>query len=111
MQQLDLARREIETVRAVTVNRGGIGGGYDFTLAEDTSMDLTPATLIGLEEVRGHGVYVNLSSGGERIASEELLKPGEPLKYTDGSGRECWVALRSFHDGEPGVAAFNTGCS
>lgn len=111
VQQLDLAKREIETVRAVSVNRGGVGGGYDFTLAEHDSMDLAPGALIGLTAVAPSFVHVTLTSGGATTNRNKSLRAGEALTYAGSGGRDCWVALRSIQDGKPGAASFNTGCS
>ena len=110
VQQLDLAKGEIEALRAVAVNRGGVGAGYDFTLSENRSMDLAPGALIGLDKVASNGAYINLTSGGATTVEREFVRAGESLKFAGSGGRECWVSLRSLQDGDPGVASFNTGC-
>lgn len=111
VQQLDLAKREIEALRTVSVNRGGVGGGYDFTLSEHSSMDLAAGAIIGLTDVGSRGAYVNLTSGGTTIIARQFVRAGESFKFAGTGGRECWVALRSHQDGRPGVASFNTGCA
>lgn len=110
VQQLDLAKSEIEALRAVAVNRGGVGAGYDFTLSESNSMDLAPGALVGLDRVASNGVYINLTSAGATTFQREFVRAGESLKFAGSGGRECWVSLRSLKDGNPGVASFNTGC-
>lgn len=110
IQQLDLAKGEIEALRAVAFNRGGVGAGYDFTLSENSSMDLAPGALVGLYSVTSNGAYINLTSGGATTFEREFVRAGESLKFAGSGGRECWVSLRSLQDGNPGVASFNTGC-
>ena len=110
VQQLDLAKSEIEALRAVALNRGGVGVGYDFTLSENSSMDLAPGALVGLHSVASNGAYINLSSGGATTFEREFVRAGQSLKFAGSDGRECWVSLRSLQVGDPGVASFNTGC-
>jgi hypothetical protein len=110
VQQLDLAKREIELLRTVAQTRGGVGAGYDFTLAEHTSMDLAGGAIVGLTDVGSNGAYINLTAGGTTIVPRQFVRAGESFKYAGAGGRECWVALRSHQDGRPGVASFNTGC-
>ena len=110
VQQLDLAKREIEALRTVAVNRGGVGAGYDFTLSEHNGMDLAPGALLGLSGVGSNGAYINLTSGGATTADGKFLRVGQSLNFAGTGGRECWVSLRSHQRGNSGVASFNTGC-
>ena len=110
VQQLDLAQREIQQLRTVAVGRGGLGSGYDFTLATDTSMDLAPGAVLGLTRVLNGGVRVNLTSGGTQTANSRFLESGETLAYRGANGRECWVSLLSIRGGNPGAASFKAGC-
>ena len=88
VQQLDLAKSEIEALRAVAVNRGGVGAGYDFTLSENSSMDLAPGALVGLQSVGSSGAYINLTSGGTTTFEREFVRAGESLKFAGSGGRE-----------------------
>lgn len=110
VQQLDLARQEIETMATVAESRGGVGAGYDFTLAGLTSMDLAPGAVIGLESVQDRGVRVNLTSGGRNVANSRWLTSGESLNFIGAGGGECFVSLMSIRNGSPGAASFKTGC-
>lgn len=110
VQQLDLAKREIEALHTVAVARGGVGTGYDFTLSEHNSMDVAGGAIVGLTDVGSNGAYINLTAGGTTIVPRKFARAGESFKYPGMGGRECWVALRSHQDGRPGVASFNTGC-
>lgn len=109
--QLDLAKQEVEALKKIAVPRGGLGNGYDFTLAEHSSMDLAPGALIGMDTASSGSVRVNLVSAGVNVASNEYLSAGQSLKYVGADGHQCWVAVRSIQGGSPGVASFNTGCS
>lgn len=110
VQQLDLAKDEIAALRAVAATRGGVGAGYDFTLSENTSMDLAPGALVGLGSVASNGAYLNVTSAGTTTFDREFVRVGESRRYAGSGGRDCWVSLRSIRDGKPGVASFNTGC-
>ncbi len=111
VQQLDLARQEIETMRTVTPSRGGVGTGYDFTLAGNTSMDLAPGAVIGLERITSQGARVNLTSEGRTVFNSRHLSSGQSLNFMGAGGKECYVSLLSLRQGAPGAASFKTGCS
>lgn len=111
VQQLELAKQEIQTMATVAESRGGVGSGYDFTLSGNTSMDLAPGAVLGLEQVGRNGVRVNLTSGGRNVANHSYLASGESLTYLGAGGSECFVSLMSLRGGNPGAASFKTGCS
>lgn len=111
VQQLDLARREIDTLATVAEARGGVGAGYDFTLAGNTSLDLAPGAVLGLQRVGRTGVYVNLTSEGRNTVNGRHLSSGESVGFVGAGGRECFVSLMSLRQGNPGAASFKTGCS
>lgn len=110
VQQLDLAKQEIQTMATVAESRGGIGSGFDFTLAGNTSMDLAPGAVIGLESVGSRGVRVNLTSAGQTVANSRYLASGQSLSFAGAGGSECFVSLMSMREGNPGAASFKTGC-
>lgn len=110
VQQLDLARQEINTLATVAESRGGVGAGYDFTLAGNSSMDLAPGAVVGLGHVGSTGVRINLTSEGRNVANSHHLRSGESLNYVGTGGSECFVSLMSLREGEPGAASFKTGC-
>ena len=111
VRQLEVAKQDLEALRTVAVSRGGVGSGYDFTLAEDASMDLAPGAIIGLTSVGASGVRVTLTSAGATTERDELIKAGEALPYAGTGGRSCSIALRTFQRGRPGAASFNSTCS
>lgn len=110
IQQLDLAQKEIQTLRTVAEARGGLGRGYDFTLSPGNGMDLAPGALIGLTNVTSTGIRVNLTSDGIVRANSRHLQSGESLPYVGANGQACSVALRSIRQGDPGAASFKTDC-
>lgn len=111
VQQLDLAKQEIRTMATVAESRGGLGSGFDFTLAGNTSMDLAPGAVLGLESVGDRGVRVNLTSAGQNVANSHYLRSGESLNFAGDGGSDCFVSLMSLREGRPGAASFKTGCS
>lgn len=110
VQQLELAKQEVIQLRGVAVARGGPGAGYDFTLASNSSMDLAPGAVIGLESTGRGSVRVNLTSEGRQVANSQILRAGEPLTYVGPNREECFVALRLIRDGQPGAASFQAAC-
>lgn len=108
--QLDLAQKELATLRTIAVDRGGLGSGYDFTLAANSSMDLAPGAIIGLTRVSAGGARVNLTSGGSQAENDRYLRSGESLTYQGIDGRDCWVSLSSLREGRPGAASFKADC-
>lgn len=110
VQQLELAKQEIRTVATVAESRGGVGSGYDFTLAANSSMDLAPGAVLGLQLVGNNGVRVNLTSGGRNAANYRHLSSGESVNFVGAGGSECFVSLMSVRPGKPGAASFKTGC-
>ena len=110
VQQLNLAKQEINTMAAVAESRGGIGSGYDFTLASNSSMDLAPGAVVGLASVGGSGVRINLTSEGRNVHNGRYLESGESLNYVGTGGSECFLSLMSLREGQPGAASFKTGC-
>lgn len=111
VQQLDLARQEIGTMATVAESRGGVGSGYDFTLAGNTSMDLAPGAVIGLRGVGSDSVQVNLTSEGQNVVRGRYIRSGQSLNYVGAGGSDCYVSLMSLRSGNPGAASFKTGCS
>lgn len=111
VQQLDLAKQEINTMATVAESRGGVGAGYDFILANNSSMDLAPGAVIGVNGVGRDSVRVNLTSEGRGVASGRYLRSGQSLNFVGAAGSECHVTLMSLRDGNPGAASFKTGCS
>src|SRR5690554_824970 len=111
VQQLDLAKQEIRTMATVAESRGGVGSGYDFTLASNSSMDLAPGAVMGLASVGSSGVRVNLTSEGRSVANGRYLSSGQSVNFVGAGGSECFVSLMSLRDGQPGAASFKTGCS
>lgn len=111
VQQLDLAKQEIDTMATVAESRGGVGAGYDFTLASNSSMDLAPGAVIGLESVGSRGVRINLTSEGRSVANNRHLSSGQSINFVGAGGSECFVSLMSLREGRPGAASFKTGCS
>lgn len=110
VRQLELAHGEIATLRSIAESRGGVGAGYDFTLATNHSMDLAPGAVIGLQRIVNNGARVNLTSGGRNVANNRFLASGESLNYVGSDGRECFVSLMSLIPEQPGAASFKTGC-
>lgn len=110
VQQLDLARQEIGTMATIAESRGGLGSGYDFALAENTSMDLAPGAVIGVRSVSDNYIHVNLTSGGDTVETSRSLRSGQSLSFVGAGGSQCHVALMSIRKGNPGVASFKTGC-
>ncbi len=110
VQQLSLAQQEVASLREVAESRGGLGSGYDFTLAGNTSMDLAPGAVIGLSRVEAGWVSVNLTSQGQSVFSGRTLRNGGSVNYVGAGGRECFVSLLSTRQGNPGAASFKTGC-
>lgn len=111
VQQLDLAHSEISTLRTIAESRGGVGAGYDFILAANSSMDLAPGAVMGLQRVTSGGVRVNLTSEGRNVVNSRYLESGESLNYVGANGQQCFVSLLSLVPGQPGAASFKTGCS
>lgn len=111
VQQLDLAKQEIDTMATVAESRGGVGSGYDFTLASNSSMDLAPGAVLGLASVGSRGVRINLTSEGRTVANGWHLSSGESVNFVGTGGSECFVSLMSLREGRPGAASFKTGCS
>ena len=110
LQQLDLAKQEARTLATVAESRGGVGSGYDFTLAANSSMDLAPGAVLGLQRVASGGVRVNLTSEGRNVANNRYLASGESVDFVGAGGNDCFVALLSLREGNPGAASFKTGC-
>jgi len=111
VQQLELAKQEILTMGTVAASRGGVGAGYDFTLASNSSMDLAPGAVLGLQSVGRSGVRVNLTSEGRNAANGRHLSSGESVTFVGAGGAECFVSLMSLRQGSPGAASFKTGCA
>ncbi|AOH35780.1 OmpH family outer membrane protein [Luteimonas sp. JM171] len=111
VQQLNLAKQEIDTIATVAESRGGVGSGYDFILASNSSMDLAPGAVLGLEGVSQGGVRINLTSEGRSVATRRNLSSGESISFVGAGGSECFVSLMSLRQGQPGAASFKTGCS
>ncbi|MGJ4728071.1 hypothetical protein [Luteimonas sp. SDU101] len=110
LQQLDLSKQEMQTMATVAESRGGVGSGYDFTLAANSSMDLGPGAVLGLQRVSGNGVRVNLTSEGRNVVNSRFLSSGESVAFVGAGGAECFVSLMSLRQGNPGAASFKTGC-
>lgn len=111
VQQLDLARKEVASLRAIADGRGGLGSGYDFTLSSNGGMDLAPGAVIGLTSVGPSGARVNLTSGGQTVYNDGYVRSGQSLSYTGTNGSQCWVSLMSLQQGNPGAASFKVGCN
>lgn len=111
IQQLALSKRENAALSKASQQKGGVSGGYDFILAEDTGIRLDATTVLGMQTVNPNFVHVSLTALGAPEAVDETLRSGQSLAYQNASGQSCKVSLLSINDAEVGSASFANGCS
>lgn len=111
IQQLVLAKQENETLRKASQQAVGVSGGYDFILAERSGVRLDATTVLGVTNVAGGYVGVNLTSAKSEKSVRESLQSGESIAYSSASGQACKVSLLSVNNADIGTASFAIGCT
>lgn len=108
MDQLVLAKRENESLRAIAQERTGLSGGYDFILSRNSGMRIDPSTVLGLRYISNDTVGLSLTSRDKQ--QSQGLRSGESLSYVNAAGKTCKVSVLRF-DREANSASFAVGCS
>jgi hypothetical protein len=107
VSQLAVAKQENDTLRAaLTQAQAKVEGGFDFTLPLNAAFRIDAITTLGLSQVGGRGIRVNLSHP-ENAVNSRFLETGEGLSYKGADGRACRVTLHTFREQ---AASFGVSC-
>ena len=102
-----MARDEYGRLSQASGAQGGVSGGYDFILSENTGISLDASTSVGVGNISRDGASVRVSADGAD-GGREFLGSGEFVTFRNARGEECRVTVLSVN--ENAAASFAVAC-